>query len=52
MSLYSNAVKRPIMTTLCFVAVAINGVVLLTTLPLDPYPGVATNTLMVVFLSP
>lgn len=27
MSIYSSAVKRPIMTTLCFVAVVIMGIV-------------------------
>ncbi len=47
MSLYSNAVKRPIMTTLCFVAVAIIGLFSLTTLPIDLYPDVETNTIMV-----
>lgn len=47
MSLYSSAVKRPIMTTLCFVAVAIIGLFSLTTLPIDLYPDVETNTIMV-----
>ena len=47
MSLYGNAVKRPIMTTLCFVAVVILGIFSLNTLPIDLYPDVETNTLMV-----
>lgn len=47
MSLYGNAVKRPIMTTLCFVAVVILGLFSLTTLPIDLYPDVETNTIMV-----
>ena len=47
MSLYSSAVKRPIMTTLCFVAVAILGLFSLSTLPIDLYPDIETNTLMV-----
>ena len=47
MSLYGNAVKRRIMTTLCFVAVVILGIFSLNTLPIDLYPDVETNTLMV-----
>ncbi len=47
MSLYSSAVKRPIMTTLCFVAVVILGLFSLSTLPIDLYPDVETNTIMV-----
>lgn len=47
MSLYGNAVKRPIMTTLCFVAVVIMGLFSLKTLPIDLYPDIETNTLMV-----
>jgi len=47
MSLYGNAVKRPIMTTLCFVAVVILGLFSLKTLPIDLYPDIDTNTLMV-----
>lgn len=47
MSLYSGAVKRPIMTTLCFVAVIVLGVFSLNTLPIDLYPDVETNTIMV-----
>ncbi|MCH5346668.1 MAG: efflux RND transporter permease subunit, partial [Muribaculaceae bacterium] len=47
MSLYSSAVKRPVMTALCFVAVAILGLFSLSTLPIDLYPDVETNTIMV-----
>ena len=47
MSLYGSAVKRPIMTTLCFVAVVILGLFSLKTLPIDLYPDIDTNTLMV-----
>lgn len=47
MSLYASAVKRPIMTTLCFVAVVIMGIFSLFTLPIDLYPDIETNTLMV-----
>lgn len=47
MSLYSSAVKRPIMTTLCFVAVVILGLFSLSTLPIDLMPDIETNTIMV-----
>lgn len=47
MSLYASAVKRPIMTTLCFVAIAIMGLFSLSTLPIDLYPDIETNTIMV-----
>ncbi len=47
MSLYGSAVKRPIMTTLCFVAVVILGLFSLNTLPIDLYPDIDTNTIMV-----
>ena len=47
MSLYGNAVRRPIMTTLCFVAVVILGLFSLNKLPIDLYPDIETNTLMV-----
>ena len=47
MSLYGSAVRRPIMTTLCFVAVVILGLFSLKTLPIDLYPDIDTNTLMV-----
>ncbi len=47
MSLYASAVKRPIMTILCFVAVVILGLFSLTRLPIDLYPDIDTNTIMV-----
>lgn len=47
MSLYSGAVRRPIMTTLCFVAVVVLGLFSLKSLPIDLYPDIETNTLMV-----
>lgn len=47
MSIYASAVKRPVMTALCFVAVAILGLYSLTKLPIDLYPDVETNTIMV-----
>ncbi len=47
MSLYSSAVKRPVMTILCFVAVMILGLYSLSRLPIDLYPDIETNTIMV-----
>ena len=47
MSLYGSAVKRPIMTTLCFVAVVIMGLFSLSKLPIDLFPDIETNTIMV-----
>ena len=47
MSLYAGAVKRPIMTTLCFIAITILGLFSLSTLPIDLYPDIETNTIMV-----
>lgn len=47
MSLYGSAVKRPIMTTLCFVAVTILGLFSLSKLPIDLFPDIETNTIMV-----
>ncbi|MBO4806090.1 MAG: efflux RND transporter permease subunit [Paludibacteraceae bacterium] len=47
MSLYEGAVKRPIMTTLCFVAVVIMGLFSLSKLPIDLYPDIESNTIMV-----
>ena len=52
MSLYEGAVKRPIMTTLCFVAVAIFGLFSLSKLPVDLYPDIETNTIMVMTAYP
>lgn len=47
MSIYSSAVKRPIMTTLCFVAVMIMGLFSLSRLPIDLLPDIETNTILV-----
>ena len=47
MSLYEGAVKKPIMTSLCFVAVAIFGLFSLSKLPIDLMPDIETNTIMV-----
>ena len=47
MSLYASAVRRPVMTTLCYVAVAILGLFSLSKLPIDLYPDIETNTIMV-----
>ncbi len=52
MSLYGGAVKRPIMTTLCFVTVVILGIFSLAKLPIDLYPDIDTNTLMVITMYP
>ena len=41
MSLYEGAVKKPIMTSLCFLAVAIFGLFSLSKLPVDLYPEYA-----------
>ena len=47
MSLYEGSVKKPIMTSLCFLAVAIFGLFSLSKLPVDLYPDIDTNTIMV-----
>jgi HAE1 family hydrophobic/amphiphilic exporter-1 len=52
MSLYGSAVKRPVMTTLCFVAVLIIGLFSLAKLPIDLYPDIDTNTIMVITMYP
>ena len=52
MSLYESAVKRPIMTALVFVAIAILGLFSLTKLPIDLYPDIETNTIMVMTAYP
>ena len=52
MSLYGSAVKRPIMTTLCFVAIIILGLFSLAKLPIDLYPDIDTNTIMVITMYP
>ena len=52
MSLYENSVKRPIMTALMFVAVAIMGLFSLSKLPIDLFPDIETNTIMVMTAYP
>ncbi len=52
MSLYEGAVKKPIMTALVFVAIAILGIFSLTKLPIDLYPDIETNTIMVMTAYP
>ena len=47
MSLYSSAVKKPVTTILVFVAVVIIGLFSLPKLPIDLYPDIDTNTIMV-----
>ncbi|NDV60490.1 efflux RND transporter permease subunit [Bacteroides sp. 519] len=48
MSLYEGAVKKPIMTSLCFVAIVIFGLFSLSKLPVDLLPDIDTNTIMVI----
>ena len=52
MSLYESAVKRPIMTAMVFVSIAILGLFSLTKLPIDLYPDIETNTIMVMTAYP
>ncbi|MBQ0120721.1 MAG: efflux RND transporter permease subunit [Bacteroidales bacterium] len=47
MSLYSSSVKRPVTVILIFVAVTIIGLFSLQKLPIDLYPDIDTNTIMV-----
>ena len=47
MSLFEGAVKRPIMTALCFIAVVIFGIFSYSKLPIDLLPDIETNTIMV-----
>lgn len=52
MSLYEGAVKKPIMTSLCFVAIAILGIFSLQKLPIDLYPDIESNVIMVMTAYP
>ncbi len=52
MSLYGSAVKRPITTLLCFVTVIVLGLFSLAKLPIDLYPDIDTNTIMVITMYP
>ena len=47
MSLYQNAVKKPIMTALVYVAIAILGVYSVMKLPIDLFPDMGSNHIMV-----
>ncbi len=47
MSLFSSAVKKPITTALMFVAIAIFGIFSFITLPIDLFPHIEGNTIMV-----
>ena len=47
MSLYSSSVKRPVTTVLIFVALIVLGLFSLRSLPIDLFPDVETNTIMV-----
>ena len=47
MSLYEGSVKRPIMTALIFVAIVVFGVFSATKLPIDLYPKMEPNVIMV-----
>lgn len=47
MTLYEGAVKRPIMTSLCFVAIIVFGVFSFAKLPIDLMPDIDTNSIMV-----
>ena len=51
-SLYASAVKRPVMTALCFVTVIILGIFSLIKLPVDLFPDIDTNTIMVITMYP
>ena len=47
MSLYSSSVKRPVTTILVFVALIVLGLFSLKKLPIDLFPDIETNTIMV-----
>ena len=47
MSLYSSSVKRPVTTILVFLALIVLGLFSLRSLPIDLFPDVETNTIMV-----
>ncbi len=52
MSIYAGAVKKPIMTSLFFVAIVIFGLYSLSKLPVDLLPDIETNTIMVMTAYP
>lgn len=47
MSLYQTAVKKPVTTALIFVAIAIFGIFSLMNIPVNLYPEIESNTIMV-----
>jgi len=47
MSIYRTAVNNPVTTGLVFLAFAILGVFALTRLPVDNFPDIESNTIMV-----
>lgn len=47
MSIYEGSVKKPVMTSLVFVAVVIIGLFSLNNVPIDLLPDIETNTIMV-----
>ncbi len=47
MSIYESSVKKPIMTSLCFLAIALFGLFSLSKLSIDLLPDIETNTIMV-----
>ena len=48
MSIYRTAVNKPVTTALVFLAFAILGVFALVQLPVDNYPDMESNTIMVI----
>ncbi|MEF9931329.1 MAG: efflux RND transporter permease subunit, partial [Bacteroidales bacterium] len=47
MSIYQTAVKKPVTTALIFVAIAIFGIFSLIQIPVNLYPDIDTNSIMV-----
>jgi len=47
MSLYESAVRKPVMTSIIFIAVVLLGLISFTKLPIDLMPKIETNTIMV-----
>jgi len=52
MKITETAVKNPVSTALIFIAIVIMGVFSLSTLPVDLYPNIESNTLMVITMYP
>ena len=52
MSLYASSVKKPIMTALVYVAIAILGIFSVMRLPIDLFPDFGENTIMVFTVYP